>query len=119
MFATILEAVGDKEWKKKYSSCGSIKLGKIPKDTSKGSKEQDMLAVVDIVANGYLYVHESMYDLIDEMVKYPHSLTCDMYDMVAKLNKLFWTARPIQEEGKQFSKYNKQITQNRCEITGY
>ena len=119
MLSTLTEAVRDKEWRKKHPSCATVRLGKIPKDVSKGSKDQDMLALVDTVANGQFYVLRTMHDLMDEMARYPHSSTKDLYDMASKLNKMFFTPRAVKEEGKMFRRYNKRLESNRNIITGY
>lgn len=119
MYAHLIEAIQDKKWREDFRSCATVRLGKIPKDTSRGSKETDMIAVINVVANGQLFVHRTMYDLIEEMVKFPLALTRDMYDMVAKLNRYYFSPKIVKEEARKYKKHNREIMRSRGDVTGY
>ena len=65
----------------------------MPYSNKKDEKDEDIQACINPMANGEIYIHESMRDLITEVKSYPHGMTVDLLDMLGKLNKHYWTRK--------------------------
>lgn len=59
-------------------------------DERKDAKDLNIQALATPAANGEIYIHKNMRELIAEWRSYPNSLTKDLLDMMAKLNQLHW-----------------------------
>ncbi len=89
-------------------------------DVRADSKDIDILALVDPMHNGEIWLHHSMKELIGEIKGYPGALTKDLLDMLAKLNRYFWTRR-TRDELKKLNKDTSSIfgEDGRSKTTGY
>jgi hypothetical protein len=119
IYSHILEMKEDKEMKKEYPSIRNLSISEIPPDTKKDSKDSDIQALIHPMANGEIYVHESMYDLIREIEQYPHGLTKDLIDLCGKLNKLYWTRQPIDKTLKRMKRHDRELDRMRDPVSGY
>ena len=91
-----------------------ITVSSLPVDVRKDSKETDIIALADPMHNGEIYVHRSMRDLINEIKSFPGGLTVDLIDMLAKLNKYYWTRR----SRKDIEGMNRDYTDAELELLG-
>ena len=89
----------------------------IPGNPRKDSKFDDINALIPVLANGEVYFHRSMRELISEIVNYPHGMTVDLLDMLAKLNKLYWR-KTGPEKSAPPSMWAKEM-EGRSSVTGY
>ncbi len=67
-----------------------LPISPIEEDKSRDSKDKDIEALLYPVSNGELYIHESFKHLVAEVVSWPHGMTKDLLDMLAKLYKVRW-----------------------------
>jgi len=67
----------------------------LPMDVSKKVKEGDIATLINPMANGEIYIHRSMKELIGEIVAYPGGMTMDLIDCLGKLCRYHWTRRPL------------------------
>lgn len=77
------------EEKKKRGS--GIRVSSLEADNQKNAKEARIDALKEPMANGEIYLHKSMKDLIGEIQTYPGGLTKDLVDMLGAINKHHWT----------------------------
>ncbi|KKL78184.1 hypothetical protein LCGC14_2027360, partial [marine sediment metagenome] len=68
-----------------------LPISQLPYETKKDVKDDDIQACMNPMANGFIYIQESMKDLIGEIKQYPQGLTKDLVDMMGKLNKFYWS----------------------------
>jgi hypothetical protein len=74
----------------------NLSITEMPPDVKKDAKNSDILALLQPMQNGEIYVHRSMKELIAEIREYPAGLTVDLVDMLGKLNKFrFRRQKPI------------------------
>lgn len=97
----------------------SLSISPLPKDKGKDSKDSDIQALINPMANGEIYVNRTMYELMTEIKQYPHGLTKDLLDMLAKLNRVYWSRRPVKDSLIHSRKYEQQQTQARNTVSGY
>ena len=95
-----------------------ITISSLPVDVRKDSKETDIIALADPMHNGEIYVHRSMKELISEVKSFPGGLTVDLIDMLAKLNKHFWTRRP-RKDIDEMNKTEPEELLGKSRLTGY
>lgn len=92
----------------------------LPMDTSKMVKEGDIATLINPMANGEIYIHRSMKELIGEIVSYPGGLTMDLIDCLGKLCRYHWTRRPLVDIESKYKFAGEGSSQTgRSEITGY
>jgi hypothetical protein len=92
----------------------------LPMDTSKMVKEGDIATLINPMANGEIYIHRSMKELIGEIVSYPGGLTMDLIVCLGKLCRYNWTRRPLVDIESKYKFAGEGSSQTgRSEITGY
>jgi len=95
-------------------------ISPLPKDTSRGAKDADIQALIPLFSNGEIYIMKNMRLLKAELVTYPSSLTLDLADCLAKLNKYFWTRTPKADLEKRYGEsFNPVMPYRRDVNTGY
>jgi len=97
-----------------------LTISPLPPDVRRDTKDTDIQACINPMANGEIYIHRSMRDLIVEWQNYPHGLTVDLIDAVAKLNRYHWSRREreseqvlMEREGDAYQERGRSI------VTGY
>ena len=111
MFGDILE--------ERMDECPTMNISPLPHDAKKDAKDADIQALINPVAQGEVHLHNSMTDLISEMIQYPRGLTVDLVDMLAKLSRLYWTRGEMMDSSKFADESHTWSVQNRDETTGY
>jgi len=98
----------------------SLSISMLPIDTKKDSKDIDIQALINPIANGEIYIHRTMSKLITELREYPGGMTVDLIDMLGKLNKYRWSRRE-REDMKVIREREGDYYQERgrSEVTGY
>lgn len=79
----------------------AIRIVAMPADTRANAKELNIQALIPVMSNGEIYLHESMRGLIAEIISYPMGITKDQLDMLAKLNQYHFTRQ--KKEGPAVS----------------
>lgn len=116
IYEHILEA--KQEWKKDDLLKSPFSLTPIDADVTKGAKDSDIQALMVPMSNGEIYVHRSMKYLIAEITSFPNGLTKDLVDMLAKLNKFYWTRHVLTRQKKRWSPIVSR-SDTRSKWTGY
>jgi hypothetical protein len=68
----------------------AIRIMPMEADARPNAKDLNIQALIVPASKGEIFIHKSMKDLIAEFTSYPHGLTKDLLDMVAKMNQLCW-----------------------------
>jgi len=97
----------------------ALSISLMPFDVTKNVKDDDIQALINPFFNGEVYLHRSMRELIAEIRDYPKGLTCDLLDMLGKINKLYWTRKPMRKQLPYGSMEADRLSQDRSAITGY
>ncbi len=105
-----------REWARRNNK--RITVSSLPVDVRKDSKETDILALADPMHNGEIYIHRSMRELENEVKSFPGGLTVDLIDMMAKLNKHFWTRR-TRKDIEELNRPEQEELLGKSRITGY
>ncbi len=105
-----------REWARRNNK--RITVSSLPVDVRKDSKETDILALADPMHNGEIYIHRSMRELENEVKSFPGGLTVDLIDMMAKLNKYFWTRR-TRKDIEDLNRPEQEELLGKSRITGY
>lgn len=91
--------------------------------TSKGAKDDDIQSLIPPGANGEIYIHRNMKELIGEWVSYPNGMTVDLLDALGKLNKARWSRHPKVKDADPLAEFGlrarQEIQDGRDPITGY
>lgn len=111
MFGDILE--------ERQKKCPNMNISPLPHDTKKDVKDADIQALINPIANGEIHLHQTMADLISEMIQYPRGLTMDLVDMLAKLNRLYWMRTKMVDVSKLAQESHVWSVQSRDGVTGY
>lgn len=111
MYGDILEEIPKK--------CPRMNISALPHDTKKDVKDADIQALINPVAQGEIHLHQSMIDLISEMIQYPRGLTKDLIDMLAKLNRLYWMRTKMVDVDKYAEESHVWSVTSRSPMTGY
>jgi len=95
-------------------------ISPLPKDVSKNVKDADIQSLIPPIANGEIYVHRSMRQLIAEIINYPSGITNDLFDCLAKLFK-YHMSRKKREDLQKLNKESDTVTFDggRSKFTGY
>jgi hypothetical protein len=96
-----------------------LPITEMPKDVSRNVKDDDIQALINPLAQGEVYLHKSMKELITEIVNYPHGLTCDLLDMLGKIMKLNWSRRVIKPIEEMNIQSDAEYWDSRDSLTGY
>jgi len=112
MYKDILEARTERK-------DATLKIGPLPVNTSRDVKDEDIQALMNPMANGEIYIHRSMLELIGEIVQYPGGMTKDLVDMLGKLFKIYWHRRAIAPDGQVQRPKEHDPYYDRNEFTGY
>jgi len=89
----------------------------IPPAPNKGSKFDDINALIPMFANGEIWLHVSMKELVSELLNYPHGMTMDLIDMLGKMAKLFWRRSANKSEQSFYDDGGS--GSGRSSVTGY
>ena len=111
MYGDILEEIPKK--------CPRMNISSLPHDTKKDVKDSDIQALINPIAQGEVHLHQSMTDLISEMIQYPRGLTKDLVDMLAKLNRLYWMRTKMVDVDKYAEESHVWSVTSRDGVTGY
>ena len=111
MFGDILE--------ERLKKCPHMNISPLPHDTKKDIKDSDIQSLINPVAQGEIHIHETMTDLKAEMTQYPHGLTKDLLDMLAKLNRLYWMRTKMVDVSKFAQESHVWSVTSRDQTTGY
>lgn len=111
MFGDILE--------ERLKKCPNMNISPLPHDTKKDVKDSDIQALINPIAGGEIHLHQSMTDLISEMIQYPRGLTMDLIDMLAKLNRIYWMRTKMVDVSKFSRDSHVWSVQGRDQTTGY
>jgi len=106
------------KWKKSGALKSPFYISPIEADTRKDAKDSDIQALISPMSNGEIYIHRDMKYLIAEIASFPNGLTKDLLDMLAKLNKMYWTRRKPVKPKKNWISQNPSVD-CRSKITGY
>jgi len=96
-----------------------LSISPIPPSSRKDAKDSDIQALINPMANGDIYVHRSMLDLTTEIKQYPHGLTCDLLDMLGKLNRLYWLRSPLEKTLNKNKQSQSPQMDGRSSVSGY
>jgi len=90
---------------------------------TKGAKDDDIQSLIPPGANGEIYIHRNMKELISEWCSYPNGMTVDILDALGKLNKARWSRHVKQKEIDPLAEFGLRVRpaapDGRSEITGY
>ena len=111
MFGDILE--------ERLKKCPHMNISPLPHDTKKDIKDSDIQALINPIAQGEIHLHNSMTDLISEMIQYPRGLTMDLIDMLAKLHRIYWMRTKMVDVSKFSEESHVWSVQGRSSVTGY
>lgn len=111
MYGDILEEIPKK--------CPRMNISALPHDTKKDVKDSDIQALINPIAQGEIHLHQSMTDLISELVQYPRGLTKDLVDMLAKLNRIYWMRTKMVDVDKYAEESHVWSVTSRDGVTGY
>jgi len=111
MFGDILE--------ERLEKCPTMKISPLPHDAGKDQKDSDIQALINPIAQGEVHLHQSMTDLISEMIQYPRGLTVDLLDMLGKLHRLYWIRTKMVDVSKFAQASHSWSVRSRDQTTGY
>ena len=103
----------------KKKECPALRITPMKVTPEKGDKTNDITALINPIANGEIYLHDSMKELIGEIKNFPHGLTCDLLDMLGKLNKFHWQRRALPKKSHWDYKELEDEGSGRSSYTGY
>ena len=103
----------------KKKECPTLRVMPMKVTPLKGDKDNDITALINPIANGEIYLHENMKELIGEIKNFPHGLTKDLLDMLGKLNKFYWRRRAIPKKPKWEYRDIAEEDSGRDSLTGY
>ena len=72
-----------------------LPISQMPYETKQGIKDDVIQACMNPMANGFIYVHESMSALIGEIQDYPQGFTKDLVEMMGQILKLYWSRHEV------------------------
>jgi len=95
-----------------------LSISPLKPDVKADSKDGDILALVNPMFNGEIYLHRGMKNLVAEIGNFPQGITKDLVDCLGKLNKIYWHRRNLDEVARQNRGYEYTET-GRDVVTGY
>jgi len=96
-----------------------ISISTLPYEPIRGIKGDDIQALMNPLFNGEIYLHRSMHECIAEFTNYPHGMTCDIIDMIGKLNKHYWCRKPMDDLLKTNRESRRYADAGRNPVDGY
>jgi len=103
----------------KKKECPSLRIQPMKVSPQKDDKTNDITALINPIANGEIYLHENMKELIGEIKNFPHGLTRDLLDMLGKLNKFYFQRRALPKKEKWNYTELEDEGSGRSSLTGY
>lgn len=106
-------------WEESERRGKRLNISALPKDTGANAKEGRIDGLRDGLARGEWFLHNSMKDLIAEIMGYPSALTNDLIDAMSYFDALYGSGLSRKNVGRDADKRYREYLSSKNPTTGY